>query len=63
MSFFIFLVYITIMLTAYSFRKLDVSGDPQKFEWHFLIPCRDEETVIGQTVEYYTRTFHMATFG
>ena len=35
-------------------------GDPSKLEWHFLVPCRDEEAVIGRAMTYLRRTFPAA---
>ncbi|MDR1448529.1 MAG: glycosyltransferase [Candidatus Ancillula sp.] len=56
----IFLSYVTILLISFSFRKDDVSGNPSDFEWHFLIPCRDEEAVIGKTLQYLYSNFPYA---
>ena len=35
-------------------------GDPTKLEWHFFVPCRDEEAVIGGTITYLRQTFRAA---
>lgn len=35
-------------------------GDPSKLEWHFFVPCRDEEAVIGRAMTYLRRRFPAA---
>jgi 1,2-diacylglycerol 3-beta-glucosyltransferase len=35
-------------------------GDDTAYEWHFFVPCRDEEAVIGDTLEYLLTTFPSA---
>jgi len=35
-------------------------GDPTRLEWHFFVPCRDEQAVIGGTVTYLRQTFKAA---
>jgi 1,2-diacylglycerol 3-beta-glucosyltransferase len=35
-------------------------GDPTKLEWHFFVPCRDEQDVIGGTVTYLRQRFRAA---
>ncbi|GAA3437238.1 glycosyltransferase [Kutzneria kofuensis] len=35
-------------------------GDPTTLEWHFFVPCRDEQAVIGATVTYLRQTFRAA---
>ena len=38
-------------------NALTTPGDPASFEWHFFIPCRDEEAVIDTTVSRARRDF------
>ncbi|KUF14748.1 glycosyltransferase family 2 protein [Streptomyces silvensis] len=45
-----FLLYWAGARHAYTRRKPVPDGDPAAFDWHFFVPCRDEETVIGATV-------------
>ncbi|MFE0175094.1 glycosyltransferase [Streptomyces sp. NPDC059002] len=35
---------------AYLRRPAHEGGDSGAFAWHFFVPCRDEETVVGATV-------------
>jgi cellulose synthase/poly-beta-1,6-N-acetylglucosamine synthase-like glycosyltransferase len=35
-------------------------GDPTKLEWHFFVPCRDEQAVIGRSLTYLRRRFPAA---
>lgn len=35
-------------------------GDPSKLEWHFFVPCLDEEAVIGRTITYLRQMFRIA---
>ncbi|MFE6778940.1 glycosyltransferase [Streptomyces sp. NPDC057702] len=45
-----FLLYWAGARHAYLRRPALVPGDPRDFDWHFFVPCRDEETVVGTTV-------------
>jgi 1,2-diacylglycerol 3-beta-glucosyltransferase len=45
-----FLVYWAGSRTAYARRRPAPQGDPGAHDWHFFVPCRDEEAVIGTTV-------------
>lgn len=56
----IFLAYICMILVPFLRRKPDPEGDPGAFSWHVMIPCRDEETVIGCTLERLRRQFPQA---
>lgn len=47
----LFLGYLASIVRAYLRRPLEQRGDLSDFEWHFFVPCRDEEAVIDQTVE------------
>lgn len=44
------LTYITLLVLEFLPRSSPVEGDPGFLDWHLLIPCRDEESVIGATV-------------
>lgn len=46
----LFLSYVTSILVPFVRRKPDRRGDPDQFDWHFFIPCRDEAAVIGATL-------------
>ncbi|MFE3071750.1 glycosyltransferase [Streptomyces sp. NPDC059247] len=45
-----FLVYWAGSRHAYDRREPSRPGDPAAFDWHFFVPCRDEEAVIATTV-------------
>lgn len=55
-----FLTYVGFIVVPYLKHKTARSGDPHDFGWHVLIPCRDEDAVIGETVAYIRRTFPLA---
>ncbi|WP_083360565.1 glycosyltransferase family 2 protein [Arthrobacter alpinus] len=52
-----FLAYVAILLVPFLTRKQDPEGDPTLFDWHFFIPCRDEEVVIKNTVRSLVTQF------
>lgn len=54
------LTYISMLYYAYLRRRPNTTGDPQKMEWHFLIPCRDEENVIAATISSARTSFPFA---
>ncbi|MGX2998888.1 glycosyltransferase family 2 protein [Streptomyces sp. JNUCC 64] len=45
-----FFVYWAGSRTAYARRTPTPKGDPAAHDWHFFVPCRDEEAVIATTV-------------
>lgn len=45
-----FLVYWAGARHAYARRRPVEVGDPGGYDWHFFVPCRDEEAVIATTV-------------
>lgn len=45
-----FVAYVVSILVPYLRHKPIPVGDPDDFEWHFFIPCRDEAAVIDQTI-------------
>ncbi|PRZ44434.1 cellulose synthase/poly-beta-1,6-N-acetylglucosamine synthase-like glycosyltransferase [Antricoccus suffuscus] len=51
------LTYISMLLMAYLRRQGNSTGDPLDFEWHLMIPCRDEESVIAATVSAARTSF------
>ncbi|MEN2739743.1 glycosyltransferase [Microbacterium sp. X-17] len=57
----VFLGYVVTIILPFVRRTPDEHGDPAAFEWHFVVPCRDEEAVIGETVGYLRETFPEAT--
>lgn len=55
-----FLVYVYVIIVPYLRHKPSPPGDAALFDWHFLVPCRDEEAVIGGTVRYLRDQFPQA---
>ncbi|WP_191243902.1 glycosyltransferase family 2 protein [Amycolatopsis deserti] len=55
-----FLVYVAVIVVPFARRKPRPSGDSSAFTWHFFVPCRDEEAVIGDTIRYLRSTFPQA---
>ncbi len=51
------LTYITLLIHSYLFRRPNRKGDPNALTWHVMIPCRDEESVIAETVSAARTTF------
>ncbi|MEV7778847.1 glycosyltransferase family 2 protein [Kitasatospora sp. NPDC088351] len=52
-----FLAYVAVIVRNFLRARPDTPGDPTRFSWHFFIPCRDEEAVIGTTLDYLARHF------
>ncbi|MBO1414918.1 glycosyltransferase [Streptomyces sp. FH025] len=52
-----FLAYVAVIVRNFLRARPDAPGDPTGFSWHFFIPCRDEEAVIGTTLDYLARHF------
>ena len=55
-----FLSYVVALVATLLRHKPGAAGDPAAFEWHVLIPCRDEEAVIGATLAYLRDAFPRA---
>ncbi len=55
-----FLTYVCLIVVPYLRHRPAVPGDPDDFDWHFFVPCRDEEAVVGDTVAYLLDTFPRA---
>ncbi|GAA1179433.1 cellulose synthase/poly-beta-1,6-N-acetylglucosamine synthase-like glycosyltransferase [Kitasatospora gansuensis] len=45
-----FLLYWAGSADAFRRNRPAEPGDPAAFRWHLVIPCRDEEAVVGQTL-------------
>ncbi|MFL6118355.1 glycosyltransferase family 2 protein, partial [Actinophytocola sp.] len=52
-----FLTYVCLIVVPYLRHRAARPGDASAFDWHFLVPCRDEEAVVEDTVEYLLDTF------
>jgi len=55
-----FVTYVCLIVVPYLRHKRSPTSDPGRFEWHFMVPCRDEAAVIGTTVQYLRATFPIA---
>jgi 1,2-diacylglycerol 3-beta-glucosyltransferase len=55
-----FVTYVFLIVIPFLRRRPAPTGDPRAWDWHFLIPCRDEEEVIGGTIRYLRATFPSA---
>lgn len=56
----IFLAYVATILVPYLRRRPDPVGDPSAFSWHVLVPCRNEEAVIGSSLRRLRTRFPQA---
>jgi len=53
----VFVAYVCAIVVPFLSRKSAPVGTQADFSWHFFVPCRDEEAVIGDTVRRLRRTF------
>jgi cellulose synthase/poly-beta-1,6-N-acetylglucosamine synthase-like glycosyltransferase len=53
----IFIAYVIFVLLPFTRRRTTEVGDSQNFQWHALVPCRDEEAVIGETIAGFHQDF------
>lgn len=51
------LTYISLLLITFTRSPAASEGDSSRFQWHLLIPCRDEESVIAATVSAARTSF------
>jgi cellulose synthase/poly-beta-1,6-N-acetylglucosamine synthase-like glycosyltransferase len=52
-----YLAYVVLIVVPLVRRRPADSGDGSAFDWHFLIPCLDEEAVVGETVRRLVAQF------
>ena len=45
-----FVAYMALLVPPFLRQTRTTPGDPSRFEWHFLVPCLDEASVIERTV-------------
>ena len=57
-----FLWYVISLVVTFLRATPDPEADPAGYAWHFLLPCRDEEAVIGETLGYLRDSFPDAVF-
>jgi 1,2-diacylglycerol 3-beta-glucosyltransferase len=55
-----FVTYVCLIVVPYLRHTRTPDGDARAYEWHFFVPCRDEEAVIGDTLRYLRWTFPTA---
>lgn len=55
-----FLAYVMLIMVPFLRYRPGPSGDPRAHDWHLLVPCRNEEEVIGETISGLRRTFPAA---
>ncbi|WP_158895330.1 glycosyltransferase [Amycolatopsis anabasis] len=55
-----FVTYVFLIIVPFVRRSPAPTGVVVEWDWHLIIPCRDEELVIGGTIEYLRTTFPMA---
>lgn len=55
-----FLTYLITIARAFFRRPPDEPGEVANFEWHLFVPCRDEEAVVGTTIDRLRTTFPQA---
>ncbi|SDP59331.1 Glycosyltransferase, catalytic subunit of cellulose synthase and poly-beta-1,6-N-acetylglucosamine synthase [Pedococcus dokdonensis] len=51
----VFISYVFAILLPFMRRTVASTGDPDRYEWHFIIPCLDEEAVIESSVAQLRR--------
>lgn len=56
----LFLVYVTILVTAFVKHRPGELGNPRDYQWHFIVPCLNEQAVIGKTLDYLLSSFPQA---
>ncbi len=52
-----FLAYVALLVTSFLRPGEEPPGDPAELEWHVLMPCLDEEVVVGRTVARFLADF------
>ncbi|MGI8750931.1 MAG: glycosyltransferase family 2 protein [Acidimicrobiales bacterium] len=52
-----FLSYVMLIIIPFLRHRPGDSGDPRHYRWHFLVPCRNEEEVIAETIAGLRRVF------
>lgn len=55
-----FVTYVFLIIVPFLRRPRVPSGNSAAWQWHFLVPCRDEVSVIGDTVRYLRACFPSA---
>jgi 1,2-diacylglycerol 3-beta-glucosyltransferase len=53
----LFVLYVATILVPYLRRKPNRPGNAGDFQWHFIVPCRDEDAVIENTLHRLRSSF------
>ena len=56
----LFTVFVVLIVIPYVRQRPRPPGNAADFDWHLFVPCRDEETVIGDTIRHLLGTFPQA---
>ncbi|MGX7671272.1 glycosyltransferase family 2 protein [Plantactinospora sp. DSM 117369] len=56
-----FCAYVVGIMVIFLRSDRTGGGDPAQFSWHLLVPCRDESSVVGDTVRGLLRDCPQAT--
>lgn len=52
-----FLLYVALILVPFLRHRPGETGEPGDFEWHFFVPCRNEEAVIAGSLARLRESF------
>ena len=55
-----YLAYVSLIVIPFLRRRPGQVGDGSQYDWHFLVPCLNEEAVIGDTVRRLVDQFPSA---
>lgn len=55
-----FLAYVVLIIVPFLRHRPSPGGDPRDHDWHLLVPCRNEEQVIAETITGLRRSFPAA---
>ncbi len=58
-----FLTYVAFILVPFVRQRPEVAGKSDRFEWHILVPCRDEVAVIATTIRRHVSDSRSAPLG
>ena len=58
-----FVGYVVAIAVPYVRHRPSATGDQRTFQWHVLVPCRDEDAVIDGTLRTLRASFPRRTSG
>lgn len=56
----VFVTYVFLIIIPFLRHRPAPPGNADEWQWHIMVPCRDEEAVIGETIRYLRDTFPAA---